>query len=270
MAMNGPHAGAAVRQLRAARRISQLELALRVGVSQRHLSCIETGRASPSRPMLHALLDALDAPLAQRNDAMLAAGYAPAFTRHTLSDPPMAPIRDALTRLLLAHDPAPAFVLDDAWNIVQMNRGSGAMLALLELNAAQWGERPNLLQALLSPGGLAERLINADEVLAEVWSRAQREAVGNPALQAVVASLRAAAPRRLGAAPPPAANAPLLLTRLRLPGGDELTFFSAFTSFGAPLDVTAASLRVEHFFPANEATRAALATALDAGRPTAA
>jgi len=100
-------------------------------------------------------------------------------------------------------------------------------------------------------------------VLAEVWSRAQREAVANPALRAIVQSLRGAVPRRLGVVPPAASSAPLLLTRLRARGGDELTFFSAFTSFGAPLDVTAASLRVEHFFPANEATRAALAAALE-------
>lgn len=258
-----PHAGTAVRELRAARRVSQLELALRVGVSQRHLSCIETGRASPSRAMLHALLDALEAPLAQRNDALLAAGYAPAFTRHPLADAAMAPIRDALARLLQAHDPAPAFVLDDAWNIVQMNRGSGALLSLLEVGVTGLGERPNLLRALLAPGGLAGRLINADEVLAEVWSRAQREAAANPALQAIVQSLRATLPRRLGATLPATISTPLLLTRLRVRGGDELTFFSAFTSFGAPLDVTAASLRVEHFFPANEATRSALAAALE-------
>ena len=260
--MNSPNAGAALRELRAARRISQLDLALRVGVSQRHLSCIETGRASPSRAMLHALLDALEAPLAQRNDALLAAGYAPAFTRHGLADAAMAPIRDALARLLQAHDPAPAFVLDDAWNIVQMNRGSFALLTLLELDPARLGAQPNLLRALLAPGGLAERLINADEVLGEVWSRAQREAVASPALLAIVQSLRGVVPRRLGATPPAATSTPLLLTRLRARGGDELTFFSAFTSFGAPLDVTAASLRVEHFFPANDPTRAALAAAL--------
>jgi transcriptional regulator with XRE-family HTH domain len=267
--MNVNHAGDALRQLRAARRISQLELALRVGVSQRHLSCIETGRASPSRAMLHALLDALEAPLAQRNDALLAAGYAPAFTRHALGAAAMAPIRHALAQLLQAHDPAPAFVLDDAWNIVQMNHGAGALLDLLELHPARLGEQPNLLRALLAPGGLAERLINADEVLGEVWSRAQREAAASPALHAIVQSLRGALPRRLEAATPAAISTPLLLTRLRARGGDELAFFSAFTSFGAPLDVTAASLRVEHFFPADESTRAAMAAALErAGRST--
>ncbi|HTP70975.1 MAG TPA: helix-turn-helix transcriptional regulator [Burkholderiaceae bacterium] len=265
-----PHAGGALRELRATRRISQLELALRVGVSQRHLSCIETGRAAPSRAMLHALLDALEAPLAQRNDALLAAGYAPAFTRRALAEAAMAPIRDALTRLLHAHDPAPAFVLDDAWDILQMNRGSAALLGLLGLEPTLLGEQPNLLRALFTPGGLAERLINADEVLGEVWSRAQREAAASPALRAIVQLLRAVVPRRLGAALPAAASTPLLLTRLRARGGDELTFFSAFTSFGAPLDVTAASLRVEHFFPANDATRTALAAALDAAPATSA
>lgn len=251
-------AGASLRRLRQGRRISQLELSLRVGVSQRHLSCIETGRASASREMLQALLDALDAPLPERNAALLAAGYAPRFPQRQLGDADMAPIRDALTRLLEAHDPAPAFVLDDAWNLLQANRGTARLLQLLGLDLAAWPTPPNLLRAMLAPGGLTGRLINADEVVTEVWQRAQREALASPALREIVESLRPAMPRRWAQPAAGGGSAPLLLTRFRAADGRELSFFSAFTTFGAPLDVTAASLRVEHFFPANDATRRAL------------
>lgn len=255
----GAPAGHSLRDLRQRRRISQLELSLRVGVSQRHLSCIETGRAQASREMLHALLDALEAPLAERNDTLLAAGYAPAFKQRTLADAEMAPVRDALSRLLEAHDPAPAFVLDDAWNLLQANRGTVAMMQLLGVHPDGLGQGLNLLRAMFAPGGLATALLNADEVCAEVWQRAQREAMLSPALRLIVEELRPQLPRRLTSHAPSASAMPLLLTWLRTPDGGELKFFSAFTTFGAPLDVTAASLRVEHFFPADAATRQRLA-----------
>lgn len=259
---------AALRQLRQQRRISQLELSLRVGVSQRHLSCIETGRARPSREMLHALLDALDAPLADRNDTLLAAGYAPAYARRTLADAELAPVRAALAHLLAAHDPAPALVMDDAWNLLQGNRGLQALMGLLGVAPQAPGDGQtgglNFLRALLAPGGLAGALVDPLPVCAEVWQRAQREAVHSPALRALCDELRPQLPRRLQAPAPERASPPLLETALRSADGAVLRFFSVFTTFGAPLDVTVASLRVEHFFPADEATRRRLVDAVAA------
>lgn len=260
-------AAAPLRSLRQQRRISQLELSLRVGVSQRHLSCIETGRARPSREMLHALLDALDAPLAERNGALLAAGYAPAFAQRALADAEMAPVRAALAHLLAAHDPAPAFVLDGAWNLLDANRGTQALMALLAVPHASLAAGLNLLRAVLLPGPLSAAIVNADAVRAEVWQRAQREAAFTPALRTLVDELRPQLPRRLAAATLAGHGAgamPLLETQLRCADGAGLRFFSAFTSFGAPLDVTAASLRVEHFFPADEDTAARMAAAVAA------
>lgn len=263
-----PAPAAALRQLRQQRRISQLELSLRVGVSQRHLSCIETGRARPSREMLHALLDALDAPLADRNDTLLAAGYAPAYARRTLADAELAPVRAALTHLLAAHDPAPALVMDDAWNLLQGNRGLQALMGLLGAALPAPGDGQtgglNFLRALLAPGGLAGALVDPLPVCAEVWQRAQREAVHSPALRALCDELRPLLPRRLQAPAPERASPPLLETALRTVDGAVLRFFSVFTTFGAPLDVTVASLRVEHFFPADEATRQRLVDAVAA------
>lgn len=244
-------------RLRRERRISQLELSLRVGVSQRHLSCIETGRARPSRDMLVAVLDALDAPLPQRNEALLAAGYAPQYPQRPLDHPDLAAVRQALTHLLDAHDPAPAMVLDGGWTLVMANRGSHRLMQLL-------GQDPegllqpglNLLRACLQPGGLRTLCENEDEVCAALWSRAHHEASHFPELRPLLEELRPHAPTRVAAGP----GTPLLHIRLRSSAG-PLSLFSAFTSFGSPLDVTLASLRVEHFFPADTATRLALSSA---------
>ena len=266
-----PTPAAALRQLRQQRRISQLELSLRVGVSQRHLSCIETGRARPSRGMLHALLDALDAPLADRNDTLLAAGYAPAYPRRLLADAELAPVRAALAHLLAAHDPLPALVMDDAWNLLQGKRGLQALMALLGLLGAPpppLDGSLNFLRALLAPGGLAAALVDPLPVCAEVWQRAQREAVHCPALRALCDELRPQLPRRLLAPAPERGSAPLLETALRTADGGVLRFFSVFTTFGAPLDVTVALLRVEHFILADEATRQCMAQAVAALAPS--
>lgn len=258
-----PIAGSRLRALRTARRLSQLELSMRTGVSQRHLSWIETGRARPSREMLLALLDALEAPLPERNDSLLAAGYAPAFAQRPLESPEMAPVREAVRHLLDAHDPAPALVLDAAWNVVQVNRGLRRLAALLGLPAAMFDGPLNMLEATFAPGGLRRLFVNADEVCHDVWSRAAREAPHVPELARRIERLRphAPAPAR-GAALP--FQAPLLLARLASARG-ELAFFSTFTTFGSPLDVTVASLRVEHLFPADAATRAALQDPAEAG-----
>lgn len=249
-------AGGMLRDMRRGRRLSQLELSLRVGVSQRHLSFIETGRSAPSRPMLLSLLDALDVPLPQRNDALLAAGYAPAFVQHAIDAPEMAPVRDAMNRLLAAHEPAPAMVLDATWNLVSANRGAVTLLGWLGTEPAALAGpdgRINMLRATLAPGRLRSAMLDEAAVCAEVWHRARREASHHAPLAALLDEL---APH----APPPEATdklhtpLPILTTRLRTTQG-VLTFFSAFTTFGAPLEITTASLRIEHFFPADEATR---------------
>jgi transcriptional regulator with XRE-family HTH domain len=112
-----------LQQARKARRLSQLELSLRVGVSQRHISFVESGRAKPSRPLLLAWLQELDAPLAVRNAAMLQAGYAPAYGETLLDDPALAQAHSAIQHLLQSHDPMPALAFDAHWNLLHINRG---------------------------------------------------------------------------------------------------------------------------------------------------
>lgn len=247
------HAGIRLRDLRARQKISQLDLALRVGVSQRHLSCIETGKANASKDMLLALLEGLDAPLSERNEALVAAGYAPVFGNRPIDHRDMHTINEVIDLMLTAQHAAPAMVLDSEWNLVKFNPSFVRLLQLLEFDLAALQATPNVLLALTAPGGLAAHLLNPAEVLGDVLRRAQREALHVPSLQAMLQQI----PQSMfNAKPPQSFNNPTLVTRFNSSVG-ELRFISTFTSFGAPLDITAASLRIEHLFPANDATRKA-------------
>ena len=113
--------GSLLRDWRQRRRLSQLDLALEAGVSARHLSFVETGRSKPSREMVLHLAEQLDVPLRDRNQLLLAAGFAPAYGEHALDAPEMAPVREALDRILNGHEPYPAVVVDRWWNLVAAN-----------------------------------------------------------------------------------------------------------------------------------------------------
>ena len=244
--------------LRKRRRVSQLELSLRTGVSQRHLSCIETGRSRAGRETLITLLDALGATLEERNQALLAAGYAPAHAERALDAPEMAPVRAALEQLIHANGAAPALVLDGDYNVVMANASLARLLALLGMPGDMLSQGPlNLLRAVFTPGGLRELCVDEAWLCNEMWARASREAEHLPRLRALLDELSATlepwSPVEAGG------GLPVLAFRLRAADGQVLSFFSTITSFGTPLDITLASLKVEHLFPADDATRRALA-----------
>lgn len=240
-------AGEQLRQLRRHAKLSQLDLALITGISQRHLSCIETGRAKPGTATLHNLLTALEAPLEQCNRVFLAAGYAPRYTATPLASPAMVAIREAVSHVLHANNPAPAILLGSQWEVLAANASTGLLFESVGIRADA-AEGVNLLSTLLQPGGLGDHLINAEEIRALAWQRATREALGNPELAALLASLPTPANTEL-----PAHMPPLVLTRVRSRQG-ELSFLSTFTTFGMPQDITLTSLRIEHLIPADEAT----------------
>lgn len=245
--------------LRKSRRVSQLELSLRTGVSQRHLSCIETGRSRAGRETLFALLDALGATLEERNQALLAAGYAPAHTERALDAPEMAPVRAALEQLIHANGAAPALVLDGEYNVVMGNAGLVRLLDLLGLpGEAMLGQPVNLLRAVFAPGGLRSMCVDEAWLCSEMWARACREAEHLPRLRALLDELRPTLQPWTTTATA-SSSLPVLAFRLRAADGRTLSFFSTITSFGTPLDITLASLKVEHLFPTDEVTRQALA-----------
>ncbi|NMX73010.1 helix-turn-helix transcriptional regulator [Pseudomonas sp. WS 5532] len=240
-------AGDQLRQLRRHAKLSQLDLALITGVSQRHLSYIETGRAKPSPGTLHNLLTALDVPLEQCNRVFLAAGYAPRYTATPLASPAMAAIREAVSHVLHANNPAPAILLDSQWQVLAANASTGVLFELLGLEPDA-ADGLNLLTTLLQTGGLGDHLINAEEIRTLAWQRASREALGNPELAVLLASLPTPTHTE-----PSGHMPPLVLTRIRSPQG-ELSFLSTFTTFGMPQDITLTSLRIEHLIPADEPT----------------
>jgi transcriptional regulator with XRE-family HTH domain len=249
-----------LQQARRAKRWSQLELSLRVGVSQRHLSFVESGRAKPSRELLIAWLQALDAPLVVHNAAMLQAGFAPIYQARTLADPALAQANAALAQLLQAHDPMPAMVLDAQWNLRDTNRG-GWWLASILVPWLKPGAEINMLDLLAHPEGFGKHMINLREVGPALLMQLRNDASMDPALTPKVDAVAALLSARFGAATVSAATTapapPVLATRFSTVHG-ELAFFSMFTTFGTPFDITLASLRVEHMFAADESTKRVL------------
>lgn len=244
---------------RKSKRLSQLELALRMGVSQRHVSFVESGRSRPSRELLLAWLNELQAPLALRNVALQQAGFAPVYRGSELGDAVLAPVREALGRLLSAQDPMPAMVMDAAWNVLQMNRGAQWLATMLMPWIAQLppGQPINMLDAMLHPEGMTRHMINLEEVAPALLAHLRDDASVVPDLLPRVELLAERIQQRLGKKPLaawPRQMAPVLTTRFATPHG-ELAFFSMFSTFGTPQDITLASLRVEHVFAADEATR---------------
>ncbi len=248
-----------LQQARRARRLSQLELALRVGVSQRHISFVESGRAKPSRDLLLQWLHELGVPLALCNRTLLQAGYAPAYSISSLDDPYVHAANIALDALLQSHDPMPAFVLDAHWNVQKFNRGGHALAQLLMPSlfaSLQSQGTPNMLHMLLHRDGFCQHVINLAEVGPNLLAQLRQETLMHPALLPHVEGFAEQLRMRFGerALKVSVPATPLLTTRFRSAHG-ELAFFSMFTTFGRPHDITLSSLRVEHMFAADAHTR---------------
>lgn len=257
--------GDLLRTWRSRRRRSQMDLALDVGVSTRHLSCIETGRARPSPAMLEALAGALDVPLRERNRLLLAAGYAPRYAERTLDDDGMRQVRGALERLLRAHEPNPGLVLDRQWNLVLANRPAMALAGLLP-DALKTPEF-NVFRASLHPQGLGAFTENFADWAHYLLATLQRAVAtsADPGLaalqQEVLAYPNVAALLAAGLPPDAGADAPLLVPCvLRLPHlqNARLSMFTTLTTFGTPRDITLDELSIELFYPADDASEALL------------
>lgn len=248
--------GEQVRHWRLRRRLSQLDLACEAEISTRHLSFIETGRAAPSREMILHLAESLDVPLRQRNNLLLAAGFAPIFQDRSLDDPALRPAREAIDALLKAHEPYPALAIDRHWTLVAAN---GA-LASLTAGASTELLRPpvNVLRLSLHPAGLAPRIANLAEWRDHLLFRLRRQfaETADPALSDLLAELTA---YPHGGARPRAHDLGAIAVPLQLRTETSvLSFLSTTMMFGTPLDPTLAELALETFLPADAATAEAL------------
>jgi transcriptional regulator with XRE-family HTH domain len=239
-----------------------MDLALDVGISARHLSFIETGRSKPSAQVLMELAEQLELPLRERNRLLLAAGYAPRYAEREFDADSMAPVRQALHRLLQAHQPYPAVVLDRHWNVVMANDAARLLTALLPALLAV--PPLNIFRISLHPEGMAAHTLNFSE-WGSYMLQALRRAVlttGDAALQALEREVRgfpnvAALLARAESSEEPEAPALLVPCVMRLPAG-TLSMFTTLTTFGTARDVTLDELSVEMFYPSDPASEALL------------
>jgi transcriptional regulator with XRE-family HTH domain len=252
--------GPLLRHWRSQRRRSQLDLALDVGISARHLSFIETGRSRPSAQVLTQLAVQLDLPLRERNRLLLAAGYAPRYAERDFEAESMAPVRQALQRLLDAHHPYPGIVLDRHWNVVMAN---GAAMGLTALLPPMLAVPPlNIFRVSLHPQGMAAHTSNFAE-----WGSYMLDALHRSVLSSGDAVLRElerevrgypnVAPLLGQADAAGEVQALLVPCVLDLPAG-TLSMFTTLTTFGTARDVTLDELSVEMFYPADPASEALL------------
>ena len=248
-------AGALIRQWRQRRRMSQLDLALDAEISQRHLSFMESGRASPSREMVLRLAETLDVPLRQRNQMLVAAGFAPSFGERSLDDAALKPALAAVELVLKGHEPYPAIAVDRRWNMVLAN---AALAPFLDGVADPDLLKPpvNVLRLSLHPEGIAPRIVNLDQWRSHLIERLRRQidASGDAELEALEQELSAYPGRSKGPRRAPDAGVSVAVPLKMRMGERELSFISTTTVFGTPLDVTLSELAIESFFPADAET----------------
>jgi transcriptional regulator with XRE-family HTH domain len=251
-----------LREWRARRRFSQLDLAIASGVSAKHLSYVETGRSRPSPEMVLHLCEHLDVPLRDRNAILLAAGHAPTYQQSSYDDP-TSEVRDLVDLVVGAH-PYPAVVVDSRWDLVAAN--AAASLFLIGVADHLMVPTTNVIRLSLHADGLRPRVLNFAEYAGHVLARLRRLEAHSPdptltALLEEFGDLDATAPEHSDGV-----MMPLVLDI----GGEAVRMFSTIATFGTPREVTLSELAIETFYPADPASAAVLASFLttDDVRPT--
>jgi transcriptional regulator with XRE-family HTH domain len=238
-------AGELLRFWRTQRRLTQMELALDANVSTKHLSFVETGRSKPSRQLLVHLAQHLDLPIGERNRLLLAGGFAPPYLEQPYDGELMRPLRESLHRLLEAHEPNPALVVDGLWNLIDANRAADLLFEGVE--PALLEPPVNILRLSVHPGGLPRISSMTAACSAPLIHRLRRSSreEGNEELSELIEEVEAYLPDD-----PPAGEAtqPVISLDLRTRLGD-VRLFTVIATLGAPLEVTAASLAIETFLP---------------------
>lgn len=239
------------------RRMSQLELALSSGVSQRHVSFLESGRANPSRSMILQLSETLEVPLRERNDWLTAAGFAPVFRTRPLDDPQMTQVMNAVRLMLANHEPFPAIAIDRAWNIRLSNRSFDMLSAMMggDVWTKVGGSGRNLMRLFFHPNGIKPYITNWKSVAPLLWHRARREAeaLAGEEMKLVLSDLSQYQDADTLWAAEDAALVPVLPLEMEK-DGVRVSLFTVIATFGTAQDVTADELRIESLFPADDAT----------------
>jgi transcriptional regulator with XRE-family HTH domain len=233
------------------RGLSQLELALRAQVSQRHVSFIETGRSRPRQEVVLKIAEALEIPLRERNVILQFAGLAPSYPEVPLSSAAIAPFREAVRRMLTAHEPYPAYVINRWWEVVDANCAGRRLFPELSSGAV------NVVDAIFAPGGIREMI---DNFAAAGWVFLVRlrheveESAGDERLQALLerAEFHMRDVPRVAAEP---GSDFVVCPNLRV-GGRVIRTISMMARFGTAREITLDELRVEMIYPADDAADA--------------
>ncbi|MFE6284202.1 helix-turn-helix domain-containing protein [Streptomyces sp. NPDC057877] len=243
--------GELLRQWRQRRRLSQFDLAIAADVSARHVSLIETGKSNPSADMVLRLAAQLDLPLRERNRLLLAAGFAPRYAERPLGDDALAAARGALEKVLRAHEPYPAIVIDRRWNVVMTNRGVEPFFADVHPDLL----RPpvNMVRLGLDPRGLAPLLVNLDDVRTVFRTRILRQLATAPDRELTDLYEELLTPGVEDSASVPVDSGIVIPMVVRF-DGRELRLFSTITTFGTPTDITLDEIAVESYYPADAET----------------
>ncbi|WP_447735595.1 helix-turn-helix domain-containing protein [Rhodanobacter soli] len=259
--LSHPPIGALLREWRAARRLSQLDLALETGISTRHLSCVETGKARASRDTVSRLADALGMPLRERNALLRAAGFAAMHPERSLAAPALDRVRQAVDLILAHQEPYPAFVISRHWDVLATN--AAAVRVGQMLMEGRPGRHANLLHQIFDPEDFRPVIANWHEVGARFIRHLHDDLAANPTdrrTQQLLDDMFAYPDvpprwreRELGGEP-----SPIVTFSFRSKFG-ELRFFETFTTFAAPYDVILDELRIDCTFPADDHTAAVCA-----------
>jgi transcriptional regulator with XRE-family HTH domain len=245
--------GRLLRHWRTLRNFSQLGLALAADVSSRHVSFMETGRARPSPEMVSRLAETLSLPLRERNELLLAAGFAPQYKERSLAAQELSRAREAIELILKHQEPYPAFVVSQHWDVLMINRASERVFRWLLQGRTR---HQNIMRAVFDDDGLRPLIVNWDEVARDMLQHLHLQASSTPSdpvLNALRAEILASpnAPSRaseLSASPAP------VLTAIYERDGKQLSFFATLSTFGTPYDVTLEQLHIECSFPADAVT----------------
>ncbi|MGA7832546.1 MAG: helix-turn-helix transcriptional regulator [Terracidiphilus sp.] len=263
--------GSILSEWRSIRSTSQLDLALATGVSQRHISFVESGRAQPSRELILKLSGGLDLPLRTRNELLLAAGFAPVYRERTLDLTEMKPARQALDHILKHHEPYPAIVTDAAWNIVMKNIAASRIIASCMKTDCRpqlaAGSPLNFMRLMFSMDGLRSHILNWNETSSVLMNRLRRETIANPKspsaelFREIRKKAEAPGGKDFREDEPLDPVLPLEL----LVNGTHLRLFTMFTTFGTSQDIALQELRIDMSFPADEPTRHFLMNTAESG-----
>src|SRR5579859_712783 len=243
--------GELLRQWREHRRLSQLALADKTEISTRHLSFLETGRATPSRDMIVRLAQELQIPLRQRNVLLTAGGYAEMYPERRLKDPGLQLVDEVVRTVLRGHEPNPALAVDSRWNIFEMNRSMQALIGDVALALL---EPPmNAMRLALHPDGLAPGILNFSAWRTHITGlmKQRAEASADSELLALLSEVEGYDYSHIAMSPAADAGEDFAIPLQLATSKGKISLVTASLAFGLPRDVTVSELSIECLFPAD-------------------